>query len=396
MLNQLREFEQALNSLQEYNTPENVKSCKESLNNLIKLYKDAVCLNFIYTINTDKLPFGCIVTPVFIPSENTVNSIFIDGSDDYVINNYEVELDSKLFDYKLDAHQVAQIILYNVFHLSYNSDPVKRFREILDIYLTNHDKILSIRDSIQYQSILELGLVDTLVQLTNCMYLEDTIINDPFLEELGYDDFNVTLDTMFKQIPGCENSEVRKPRLSMLDWCLRLYDDVEKERIPALRLMEKCKEITASSLYIKRFNAIINSLNRIDTDSVITESVNQYITESKKKNSLFSQIKYNGLRGIEEDLYEFIVRARNADTEEEVMYALKQINVRISILDEYLRNEEMSDQDRERWTNVLNKYRAIRDDIANKKVYNKRNYGIFIDYNKLDQLDDNNNDNDYY
>ena len=393
MFNQLNDFEHALDSLQVSNSSENLKACKEALNSVIQMYNKSICINFIYTINTDKLPFGCIVAPVFIPSEYDVNSIFIDGSDNFTITKYEVELDSKLFDYGLSAHQIAQVILYNVFHLVNSNDPIKRFREILDIYLMNHDKILSIKDSIQYQSILELGLVDTLIQLTNCMYLEDTIVDDPFLEELGYDDFYNTLNIMFKQIPGCENSEVRKPRLSMLDWCLRLYDDVEKERIPALKLLDKCKDITASSLYIKRFNAVINSLNRIDTDSIISESMNSYITEAKKKNSIFSQIKYNGLRGIEEDLYEFMVRAKNADTEEDVMYALKQINVRIAILDEYLRNEEMSDQDRERWTNVLNKYRAIRDEIATKKVYNKRNYGIFIDYNKLDQMD--NDDNDY-
>ena len=51
----------------------------------------------------------------------------------------------------------------------------------------------------------------------------------------------------------------------------------------------------------------------------------------------------------------------------------------------------MSDADRERWSIVRDKYAAIRDEIASKKVYNKKNYGIFIDYNKLDQLDDGDN-----
>ena len=90
-----------------------------------------------------------------------------------------------------------------------------------------------------------------------------------------------------------------------------------------------------------------------------------------------------------------MVRARNAETEEEVMYALKQINVRLAILDDYLRNEEMSDADRQRWTNLYNKYVAIRDEIANKKVYNKRNYGIFVDYNRLDELDKEEDEDDY-
>ena len=134
-------------------------------------------------------------------------------------------------------------------------------------------------------------------------------------------------------------------------------------------------------------NNVINSLNRIDTDNYLNESVTRYVTEAKKRGSLFSQIKYNGLRGIEDDLYEFMVRARNAETEDEVFYALKQINVRLSILDDYLRFEEMSDADRDRWSAVRDKYAAIRDEIAHKKVYNRKNYGIFVDYNKIDSMD---------
>ena len=128
----------------------------------------------------------------------------------------------------------------------------------------------------------------------------------------------------------------------------------------------------------------------------MNEAVQQLVTEGKKKGSLFSQIKYAGLRGIEEDLYEFMVRARNAETEEEVMYALKQINVRVAILDDYLRNEDISDNERKRWEGVLNKYIEIRDQIAAKKVYNKKNYGIFIDYNKLDQMDEDHDSEEGY
>ena len=182
----------------------------------------------------------------------------------------------------------------------------------------------------------------------------------------------------------------------MLDWALRLYVDVKKERIPAIHLLDKCISICGSTLYKNKFQTVINCLHKIDTDSYVQEAYNEFLNESKKnKKSLFSQIKYNGLRGIEEDFYEFMVRARNAETEEEVMYALKQINVRLAILDDYLRNEEMSDTDRQRWTTLYNKYVAIRDEIANKKVYNKRNYGIFVDYNRLDELDKEDEEDDY-
>ena len=372
----------AIDGLRDNVDHDKIKNCKDSLNEVFE--GRAKCNNFMYTINTDKIAFGCIVMPVVSGQE--VNEMLINGTP-IKFANYVVELDSKLFDYGLTNEQIAQVILYNVFHLTNDDTPSVRFRNALDIYFAEHDTQLVIDKSVQYQPILTLGLVDTLVQFTNCMYVSDDVVSDPFLESLGLDNFKETLDLLLNQIPGCYNEASRAPRLTMLDWCLRLYDNVDKERIPAIRLLEKVKTLTASTLYIQKMNNVINSLNKIDTDSYVNESMNRFLTEGKKKGSLISQIKYNGLRGIEDDLYEFMVRARNAETEDEVFYALKQINVRLSILDDYLRYEDMSDADRDRWSAVRDKYAAIRDEIAHKKVYNRKNYGIFVDYNKIDSMD---------
>ena len=386
MDNDVRYFIQTLASLRDMTNVsfDQIRTCRDALNKIID--NKANCVNLIYTINTDKLAFGCVVMPRFRGEE--VNNLLISG-DPIRIQDIEVEIDSKLFDYAFTDEQIAMIILYNICHMVNDHNPTARVREAIDTYLMNHDTQLVIKDSIQYQPIMTLGICDALVQFTNCLYLDTEIESDPFLENLGFEEnFGDTLATLFQVIPGANAEINRKPRLNMLDWALRLYVDVKKERIPAIHLLNKCISICGSTLYKNKFQTVINCLHKIDTDSYVQEAYNEFLNESKKnKKSLFSQIKYAGLRGIEEDFYEFMVRARNADTEEEVMYALKQINVRLAILDDYLRNEEMSDQDRQRWTALYNKYVAIRDEIANKKVYNKRNYGIFVDYNRLDELD---------
>lgn len=386
MDNDVRYFIQTLASLRDMTTVsfDQIRTCRDALNKIID--NKANCVNLIYTINTDKLAFGCVVMPRFRGEE--VNNLLISG-DPIKIQDIEVEIDSKLFDYAFTDEQIAMIILYNICHMVNDHNPTARVREAIDTYLMNHDTQLVIKDSIQYQPIMTLGICDALVQFTNCLYLDTEIESDPFLENLGFEEnFGDTLATLFQVIPGANAEINRKPRLNMLDWALRLYVDVKKERIPAIHLLDKCISICGSTLYKNKFQTVINCLHKIDTDSYVQEAYNEFFNEAKKnKKSLFSQIKYAGLRGIEEDFYEFMVRARNADTEEEVMYALKQINVRLAILDDYLRNEEMSDQDRQRWTALYNKYVAIRDEIANKKVYNKRNYGIFVDYNRLDELD---------
>lgn len=346
------------------------------------------CVDIMYTSNIDKLPFGCIVTPYF--EANQINDILIAG-EDMVIKNYYVEIDSKLTLYGLTARELTAVMLYNVLHMVEDETPVRRLRNIIDRYFMEHYTQLKIRESVQYQAILEYGLTDTLIKLTNCLYIDSDVITDAKLEELELgEDFNSALNKLFRKIPGCETVASRHPNLIIMDWCFRLYRDVEKERIPAIHQLARASEINASVLYKRVIDNAITALHRIDTDveyhaDALMES---YICESKRKNGLFSQMKLNGLRAIEDDFYEFMIMARNAETEYEVMYALKQINARLAILDDYIRNTEMSDEDKKRWTELYTRYITIREEIAKKKVYNRKNYGIFVDYNKLDQMSD--------
>jgi len=372
----------AINRLREYShTQEDLVAVKDALD-LIFL-PDARCLNFVYTVNTDKLPFGCVVIPSI--SSDSLNNFMITGECPK-IESYEVELDSKTFDYGLTDEEVAAILLYNIYHMIGSSAPLNNVRELIDMYFTMNGNCLVMRDSIQYQAILAFGLVDALNQLTSCLNLPDDVVSDPFLESLGVEEFKSGISKLYKEIPGCDNEVLRQPNLSMLNWALRLYCDVAKERPAALKLLDKCKDITASTLYINKMNAVINALNRIDTSIVTEGAVNEYLTEAKKKGGLLAQLKYNGLRDIESDLYEFMLRAKNAETEEDVYYALKQINARLAILDDYIR-ENPDDEDLDRWIALKMKYMDVRDELAKKKL-TRHNYGLFIDYNALDKLDD--------
>lgn len=352
---------------------------------------DAKCIKVVYTLNYDKLPFGCIV----MPNLNNFNlTDWLVCGNDQRIDEYSVEIDSKLFDYGFTDEQVAEVILYNIFHLVKDFGPLRKVRDAVDLFFVNHCSQLNIKKSVQYDEILKLGCVDALVNVSSCFSLPNDVVSDPFLESLGLDSFEDTLALLYKEIPGCENEVARRPKLNMLEWALRLYDNVDKERIPALHLLDKAKDLTASTLYIAKFQNVVNALNRIDTDMVVNEAVQQVFTEAKRRGGLLASLKYNGLRDIENDLYEFQIRAKNAETESEVMYALKQINARLAILDDYIR-ENPNDSEIDRWIGVKMQYIEIRDVLAKKKLH-KRAYGIFVDYDALDKLDDDNNSDDDY
>jgi hypothetical protein len=370
----------AIGRLRDFNhTQDDLKNVKLALDNIF--LDKAKCRNFVYTVNTDKIPFGIVCMPMFTGED--INNFIILG-DPVKFTDYEIEIDSKMFDYGLTDEEIACIMLYNIHHLTSTLTPGNVVRENIDAYLTNSGIHIIVRDSVYYQTILAFGLYDALNQVTSCLNLPNDIVSDPFLESVELEDeFRTAIDKLYAQIPGCDNEVTRQPKLVMLEWAIRVYSNIDTERIPAINLMEKLKTLTASNLYINRANAVINSLNRIDTS--IYESA-QVLTEAKKR-GLLASLKYSGLRDLENDIYEFMIRAKNAETEQEVMYALKQINARLALLDDYIR-ENPDDPELDRWIALKGQYIDIRDKLAKTKIYNKKNYGLFIDYNKLDELDD--------
>lgn len=381
----IAEIVKKIGSLKEFSGTEVLDELRNLIN---QFFTEVECVDVLYTSNIDNTPFGVIVTPQFKPE--TINNVLMHDAPIRVMK-YLVEIDSKLFDRGLNDEEIAAMLIYNINAMTADSTPVEHLREMIDSYFATYRTQLHIRSSIKYQNLLEFGLVDTLIKYTNCLYLDEDVSEDAYLEGLGLGNMlRPAINKINMVYDGMQSTTLGHPCLVIIDWCFRLYNNVDSERLPAVHQLQKAKSLTASVLYKRLIDKAIESLYKIDTNGFITESAIAYgqIFNEGKRGGLFSQIKYNGLRGIEDDLYEFIVRARNAETEEDVMYALKQINARLAILDDYIRNEDLSDEEKQRWTMVYVKYREIRDEIASKKVYNRRNYGVFFDYNQLDKMYD--------
>ena len=343
---------------------------------LDKIFGDtSKCMTVIYNVNTDKLPFGCIVFPVLIPG--SFNNFMLTG-EPIKFTSYEVEIDSKMFDYGLTDEEVSSVVLYNIYHLLKETNSCDRIRAAIDDFFTDEDKNLSIKDSIQYQTILMLGIVDYLHQTTSCFHLPDEVTNDNFLDSIGLPGFRTAIEKLYREIPGCENEILRQPQISMLNWCLRLYDNVDTERIPALRLLDKAKEITASKLYQTKFNSVIQVLNTIITESTVRKNVQHCLNEL----GLLASLKYKGLRDIENDLYEYYNRAKNSVDEVDVYYALKQINARLAILDDYIL-EYPQDPKIDRWKQLKQQYQDIRVLLAKRKLHRGMYSLVAVDYDHL-------------
>ena len=117
-----------------------------------------------------------------------------------------------------------------------------------------------------------------------------------------------------------------------------------------------------------------------------TERYYKSLTEAAGKKSLAMQIKDSGLRAIEQDVYEYTMRIKNIEDENDALLLMRQLNNRIAILEDYIAQEELDERVYQKWNKVLEKYYSLRESLTKKTIYKQKMYGLFADYNVLQQM----------
>ncbi len=353
---------------------------KDALNSI---FPKKVCTEVIYTKNTDKMFFGVYVNPTLIATD-VINIIV--GEEPVSIDRYAVELDSKLFDVGLDPMEISAYLLYEISSMINTSVTLDNLRGTIDMYQCNHDEYINIDELANNAQLFIFAIKDALIKISSIKYADmDGILSNDFINS-DEDLRNSLIDAQNKirtSVFGLGTS-VRDPKLTLLSWAFDVYMNMDEMYNCALETLSQSKNFIASKYQIEELNKTIDSMHRV-AGVIATESAS--ILKEAKSSSLFSTLKRNGLRALEDDLYEFKIRVKNADTEEDAYYALKQINTRINLLEEYLySNENLPEYEIERWRDVISKYRALREELSAKKIVNKKNYGLFFDYDQLDDI----------
>lgn len=349
-----------------------------SLRNELNLFfKDSTCLDVIYTNNTDKMFFGMVV----IPEINSFSIIdILQSNEPYRIRSYYVEFDSKLFSPSLDmdVDELVAILLHDVGHVVNDSKPIYQVRAAIDSYLAKNNEVLAITDSIHYKEILGFGIKDAVRKFSSIFekQKEDELIADEFVAYYG---FGPALESGFDKIvqAGFNINRNINNKLIVLTWVLRIYKDIKLRRISAIRTLNKGKELTGSRLEKREIDNVIRRMNRIDDEALIEGAIENL---RNKYNTTISNIKYKGIRSFEDDLYEYNMRIRNVEDEEEALYILRQINTRLAILDDYVSTEKLSEAEQARWFNLIDKYQKLREELSKKIVYRNKSYGLFVQY----------------
>ena len=354
-----------------------LESLRKELN---KFFKDSNCKEILFT-RSDSLFFGMCVYPI-ITKELCVE--ILQDEKPVRFDQYAIEIDSKILHPSLDItpREMVAMILHEVGHIVNDPNPVNEVRKAIALQLTKSGDSLNIPKTAQYYTIISYGIKDTIRRLTSMffIYKNGEVLADEFVHMCGFgDNLNNIFDKICKS--GMKINEPTANKLVSLTWTLSVYKQVKLKRIPALKLLNKMKSITGSLLEKREMEIVENAIKTIDDANIqeccdITNKDNYYIfTEDKKeiKQSKYAELRkaatLKNIKKFEQDVYEYKMRIRHIADEDDAYYLMRMINTRISVLEDFLEHERLSESEHKRWWKLLDQYYSLRDELSNKTTY---------------------------
>lgn len=350
----------------------------EIVSDLNSFFKDSFCEEVLITENTDKLFFGIKVYPVFV-DQIGVSSILTDVKSKR-IDRYVVEIDSQLFNYgkttenNIDAIQILALLINEVSSLINTTTAIDKTKDAINEYLTKNHTTIMISKVTQYQELLSFALKDAISKFASIFYtdMNETFFASEFIRGCGLGDVMDRAVQNIKNLNLVGNKNIG--RLIVMEWALRLYNDVKFKRIDALETIKTCTAFTGSALEKRYLNHIAREIKTIDDGLLLTE-----FGESIKE--IVHKIRKHGVANIEKDLYEYAIQVNAVDTEDDARLLMREINNRMAILLDYIDHEEIPENERDRWRNIYDKYEALRDKLMKKPITKFKYMQLWVENN---------------
>jgi hypothetical protein len=359
------------------------KDIKEDLN---KLFRDndgrestPSCKSVIITKNTDKQFFGLNVYPIFFNDDTGMANIVLDPDKDFIVNKYYLEIDSKLFNV-LSNYEIALCILYDITALCTDNVPMKRVRDLVNMYLVNKREVIRPSEYAAYKDIFNFGIRDAMQKVTSMFNIGDDAVGaNQFINDISSNtEFGPNLNnTLFEirnklKTSGMISFNEYETPIVVLSYILNLYNNMKNNKRTARKELINILPSISSQLRKREIENLIKRLDMID-DNMINEGF-----LGKALNSF----KVSGLKGYENDYYELKFEANNVEDDDQALLLIARINSRMSVIADYLSTEEdIPTSQRVRWTKLLNDYNALRNQLASEKLRRNKtrlyvNYGF--------------------
>jgi len=336
-------------------------------NELNKFFIKAKCKEVLYTVNTDKLFFGMRVYPIF---DGDKAMEILGDKKTSAFEEYYVELDSKLFDpmLGLNKREKTAILLHEVGHIVYDTSTIDEVRAQIDLYFARTGDYVDLNASKGYKELIGYALKDSIVKMGSLFTKvgNTETIADTFVVSCGY---GPDLESAMRKVVRSSTYMAKSvdDRFIALSWVLRLRNEFVLRRLPAVRTLNKAKQLTASKLEQRELTYAANIMSR--TDLGLNEG---FIDDIKARFSKkFNDFKIKGIRSIKNDIYELNLRLRTAESAEDLMYIIRQVNTDVTILQDYLA-ENISEDERKSVMDALNDLYDIRQRAAKEQTVRDR------------------------
>ena len=347
------------------------------LQNALNKFFDAKCLRVLYTNNTDKLFFGIYAMPK-IDAEQVIK--IITGGEKYVIEQYYLELDSKLFqeDINLSAHEIAALLMHEVYNLVSDSAPCESVCKAIDAHLTKNNDVLKISDSIHYMELLSYGFRDAVrkfITIFDKKEVDNNPVMNDFFEWCSYEQ---NIKSAFNKIAlnwYNYNKEINN-KFIVLAWVLRVYKNVRDNRIPALMMIDRCKQLSPSKIEIKELDNIARRLNRIDDDALIESAGTvEHILYEEVKSSILPNKKMKSVpEALEDDLVKIAMEQQNAleNEPDAIPMLMANINSKLAYLQDYVENNQLTKEEFKQLDRMYKELTVKRDQLFKGDLYDTR------------------------
>lgn len=364
--------------------PKNQKcsnGCIELMRTLNKIFTDMSCMEVILTNNTDNDFFGVVVTLGGLSELVVGDSILSEAR-----ANYRVEIDSKLFDpiVGMNVPEICTVILHDIDQII-NSSLVDTLRIACEAVccglglteelskLVHHNK--------NTDALFSYAVSEAAYRNASLCAKSDTGLVLA-TEYIRFNNMTENFDSAFEKIQKLRSpldKDNTCPMLSLNWYFYWLNGSTKYDTLPVYTLKQSLA--ATGSVLLKRQIKLCLELLSGNIDYRYA-----YIEEAAKKRSLVSRIKLDGMKSLEDDLFEYSMRVKNIDDENSAILLMRQINNRIGMIDDYLMEEELSDHERKRWEKLYDKYDKLREEMIKKPIYSRKMYGLFVDYNALMQM----------
>lgn len=352
-------------------SPSNLDNLKRELN---KFFGDRICRELLYA-NNDKIFFGINVTPDI---DTDVAKVILTTDEIITINSYYLEIDSKLCDLNLTTRELTAVLLYEISGVV-RSGAVNAIRIAIDTYCADTCKTLP---ALNYDSrrILLFGIKQSIRKFNDIFDItNEEYIADEFMCRCGY---NIEIENAVRRIVrNVGTIRVVENKFIALQWCIRMYQELQYRRLNSIRSINNLLEFTGSELEKRELTNLKSYL--INKDMIyeqihINESFLDKILD--KMSSAYRSFKRDGMKSVEDDLYEYSMRIDTIDDADEALMILRQINLRIAMIDDYIleQGKHINDDERNRWMDLKSKYFVLRDKLTSKKTYKDKYYGLFV------------------